>query len=93
MAGPYELDQLLHLKATFTTGGTVEDPTTVTMTLKKANQASATYVYGSSDVERVSKGVFRLAVTTDVPGRWKHRWVGTGLVQTSDKDEFTVNQS
>jgi hypothetical protein len=93
MPGPYELDQLVHLTATFTTEGTVEDPTTVEMALKKANQPSATYVYGASAVERVSKGVYRLSVTTDVPGRWKHRWIGTGLVQTSAKAEFTVNKS
>jgi hypothetical protein len=93
MPGPYELGQLVSLSATFRTGGTVEDPTTVTMTLKKANQPLQTFVFGASNIERLSKGVYRLAVTSDVPGVWKYRWIGTGLVETSAKNQFIVNRT
>lgn len=93
MSGPYELGQELYLTATFTTGGTVEDPTEVTLALKKPAMPSVEYTYGGLDVTRVSKGVYRVTLQTDVAGRWKYRWTATGLVKTSGQAEFTVNKA
>lgn len=89
----YNKDQLVRFSAVFTTGGTVEDPTTVELRVKEPSRATTIYYYPSpADLTRDSKGTFHIDILLDEAGVYKYRWVATGLVQTSGQDQVIVEK-
>jgi hypothetical protein len=75
-------------------GDVVTDPTTVTLTIKRADGTSLIYGYPTPGVDgsltRESTGRFYRDVTCDVPGVWRIKMDGAGSVVASEQTTFTV---
>jgi hypothetical protein len=68
------------------------DPTGVSLTYVPGNgQAPVTWTYPSGNIVRVTTGVYIAELdTTDLPGRWQVKWVGTGACAAVWTAGFTV---
>ena len=86
-------------RAAFTTvAGTVTDPTTVSLTIKKADGSDLTYNYpdqgaGDGVLTREEAGRFYVDLALDAAGLWHWSLSGTGTVATSESGAFYVRQS
>jgi len=76
----YDLGQQPRITETFTSisTGLPVDPTDITATVKKPDGTVTTYDYNPGAIIRDSLGVYHLDLTTDQPGTWAARIVGTG---------------
>ncbi len=90
MANIYDVGDLARVSATFKRGAAFDDPTTVTLKIRKGDGASATYTYALGQVTRDSLGIFHADISLDVPGTWVYRWEGTGPTQAAGQDTFVV---
>lgn len=70
------------------------DPTTVTLTIKRADGTTLVYGYPTpaddGSLTREGTGRFYRDVTCDVPGVWRIKLDGTGAVVASEQTTFTV---
>ena len=67
------------------------DPTVTSVKVRKGNGITTTYTYpADAALVRVSAGVFRLALTVDVPGTWTYKGIGTGAVEQTGERQFRV---
>lgn len=70
------------------------DPSVVAFKVKNPNGTQATYTYGtSSEVARLSLGVFRLEIDITMAGVWKWRSYSTGNYQGAAQGSFEVEAS
>jgi len=70
------------------------DPTTAVFQLRNPNNGITTFTYPTdSEVVRLSLGKFKVEQVVNIPGKWTHRWRGTGAVATAGEQEFTVSKS
>lgn len=88
----YDIHDRVRLDATFTTGGSLVDPTTVTFDVKKPNNSIVTYLYPTT-VSRVSLGLYRVEVSIDRSGTWHWDAYGTGVCETGGAADFGVRAS
>lgn len=78
---------------------TPTDPTTVVFTARQRNaagvwQAATPYTFGSSsEVTKVSTGVFELSLTSPAVGRWAVHAQGTGAAHGSGRATFEIDES
>ena len=66
------------------------DPTTVAITVIDPVGASTTYTYAAAQITRVSTGVYQKTVACPIPGRWKAKIVGTGVVSKTETVTWDV---
>lgn len=90
MANIYDVGDLVRVSATFKRGAALDDPTTVTLKIRKGDGTSATYTYALGQVIRDSLGIFHADISLDVPGTWAYRWEGTGPTQAAGQNTFVV---
>lgn len=82
----YDIGDLVTLTATLTnTAGTLSDPTSVTLTVRKPDGSSSTV-----SNTRSSTGVYTADVTIDQAGEWNYRWEGTGALVVAEEGQFYV---
>ena len=87
----YTRGNVVRMTGTFTSGGTLTNPTTVTLVLEdpEGDEESLT-------PSNVSTGVYRYDYTIGETaalaprGWWKYRWRGTGAVIAADDNKFFV---
>lgn len=75
--------------------GLVGDPDLLHFELRKPDGVEVDYDYpGDPAIVRDSEGVYHVNITdTLMPGGYKWRWAGVGLVQGADEGGFTVRRS
>lgn len=78
-------NQLAQLTSSFTSTGTLADPTTITCVVTDPSGTVTTYVVTAGQITRTSMGVYTLAVpcspaVAGVDGLWSYVWIGAGAV-------------
>lgn len=86
----YQINDQAKLTVTFTVGGVVTDPTTVTATVRKSDGTVTNYTVTAGQIVKDSTGVYHLYVTVDVAGRWAYKFAGTGTVVDVEQGVFYV---
>lgn len=90
MSREYDLNDTGSPTVTFTVDGTLTDPTTVTLTVRKPSGTTTSYTYAAAAVSRISLGVYRKNLTLDERGVWLFTFTGTGDCQASAEGTVTV---
>ncbi len=98
----YDVGDAVRLVGTFTnTGGTLTDPTGVTLVLRPPVQPGAlvpgtlAYTYASGSVAKQATGSYTFDLSplpVGTWGRWQYTWVGTGAVVAAAAGQFNVRQ-
>jgi len=87
----YELGSLVRTTAKFTKfDGSVQDPTTVSLTVTTPNGTETTYVYGTDNILKASTGIYYYLIDANAVGLWKRRWFSTGVGQAASSGKFEV---
>jgi hypothetical protein len=92
----YYSGTLVQTTATFNNAdGVPTDPSTITLKYQIQGTAAVTLVYGSSEIERVSAGIYYYQFNTTGwagPGNQLYtlEWIGTGTVQAPGVDSFEI---
>lgn len=82
----YEVGDRPSISSTFTSGGTLTDPTTLTFTYRTPAGVETTWVYGTNpEIVRSSLGVYTLELPLTEAGRWDYKWTATGTVAAVDR--------
>jgi hypothetical protein len=82
--------------ATFTwvVDGVLTDPTTVVVLVRTPAGVETTYTYGSStELTKVSAGVYKLTLTLNQPETWWFRAKGTGAAEANTEISQYVSPS
>ena len=81
------------VKATFLEIDTNDpiDPSTVKVIVMQPDGTETTYIYGTdSEVEKISTGVYAIALLLDSSGHWKFLWKGLGTLSGAAKAVVAV---
>lgn len=80
------------IRAKFYRNGTLTDPGTITLYIKKPGDSSYTaHAYGTDpDVVKESVGVYSYLVVCDTSGNWLAYWEGTAPVPDIGRCDFPV---
>ena len=90
----YDIGDKVRIKASFKNlAKELDDPTTVTIKIKKPDGTEIPYVYDVDAVYRTETGKYYYDLTFDASGRWYWRWVGTGDVHTADEGSIVVRET
>lgn len=74
------------------TSDALQDPTTVSVTIRTPGDVNTTYVYGTDgEVVKSATGMYYIDVDANAHGRWYYRWFSTGTGQAAKEKEFTVS--
>lgn len=94
MATVYDVGDAPYIVGTFTnSGGTLIDPSTVTLYLKQPSGSVGTYTYGAGgSVTRIGTGTYSYTGTATEAGYWNIRWVGAGTALAALQDRYFVRQ-
>ncbi len=90
MASTYDIGDYVRISSTFTQGGTVLDPTTVTLVLRAPDATSTTYTYAGATIIRESQGVYHVDVSVTAAGTYRYRWTTTGTGASSEEGWYQV---
>jgi hypothetical protein len=82
--------ELATLTNTFTVGGTLTDPTTITLVITDPQGALTTYTFALAEITKVSVGLYRKDITCSLAGEWQYEWVGTGAAVDTEVGTWTV---
>lgn len=88
-AGSWPIQTTLLLQGSFfiTATGQLADPTAVTLFLTAPNQPQQIH---TSDLVRVSVGIYSFALTPTESGLWLGTWQGTGAVTATRDFSFNI---
>ena len=79
MAEPYDIGDKPHIEETFTDlTGVVTDPAAVSFDVINPDGTTATYMYPSAELTKVSTGVYAIDVPLTQYGQFGWKWNGTG---------------
>lgn len=94
MPNEYHVGDLVHCKGVFTNAiGSLVDPSTVTVKIRKPDDTTVSYVYGASAVVHESQGVYTLDVAVSLAGMWYYEFSATGVGQCAGDNRFFVKDS
>jgi len=87
----YDVGDLVRVDGEFRISGTLTDPSTLTVWLKRPNGTVITYVYGT-DVQliRDSQGKFHFDESVTLSGKYTYKWKSTGTAQAAEEGIFYV---
>lgn len=86
----YNIGDLIRVQATFKDiGGTVVDPTNITLKVKVPAGTVSTFYYPGT-VTRVSTGVYYYDFPITASGTHYYNWAGTGAYTVADESSFEV---
>jgi hypothetical protein len=88
MANVYDVGDKIRLSATFTSGGTPTDPTTIAVKVKEPDGVITTGVGVKDDT-----GDYHYDWTIDQAGRHWYRFEGTGTVVAAAENDFWARDS
>lgn len=80
-------DQVTISVSVYNAAGTLADPTTVTLTVRKPDGTLTTPL-----VTKNSTGVYHADVFPDINGTWYYRWVGGGSMVVAEEGLFAVRE-
>jgi hypothetical protein len=89
----YDIGDRIRLGATFQDlNGTLADPTTVSLMVKKPNMPAVTYNYALSPaiVTKDSVGRYHVDLDLHLSGTWKYKWIGTGTIIAAEEGRIFV---
>jgi len=89
MASTYDIGDVTHIFATFTTTVDV-DPGTVALVLELPDRTVTTYTYAGGTVTKDSVGHYSKDVALTVAGTHQYRWTSTGTGAGSAEGWFQV---
>lgn len=92
----YDKGDVLGITATYkNAAGTLIDPTTPKFSfIDPVTNAVTTYTYPTdSQLQRLSQGVYYVALRLTAPGIWRVRHWSTGTGEASEEGEYLVKQS
>ena len=91
MAKRYVEGSQVTITGTYSIGGTVTDPTTVTV--KYRNPSGATTEVGgtAASVTNPSTGVYKYDIAANIPGAWTYQFKGEGTVVALSENFFIVD--
>jgi len=78
------------LSATFTVGGILTDPTTVTCKVKDPTGNITTY---TNQISHPSTGTYSINIFLNISGTWYYRWEGTGAATVAAENQLRVKTS
>lgn len=79
---------------TFTLGGVLTDPTTVTFRTRNPNKVVRSYIYQTdAELVRISAGTYRIDLQLDLPGEHFYRFEGVGIAPGASEDRVRINRS
>jgi hypothetical protein len=84
----------------FTAEGSVTDPTSVLLTVRRPNRVTRVYAWPTPDVgqfplekDEAEDGRFYVDEEVDQVGRWMWRLIGSGACEAVDEGTFYVSRS
>lgn len=87
----YDIGDQVRLTSNLTNlSGTLTDPTTVTLRVRKPDGVATDYTYAGGAVTKSSTGVYYRDVDIDQAGEWNYRWSGTGTLVVAEEGQFYV---
>ena len=87
----YQVGDRVRVTGTFTNSASaLADPTTVAISVKRRDGATATYTYAGGSVVRLSLGVFYCDHDVTLQGAYDYRIVATGAIVTASEGSFSV---
>ncbi|HUY68594.1 MAG TPA: hypothetical protein VMV79_04770 [Alphaproteobacteria bacterium] len=93
MTNFYDCGDVVRLSADFSDiGGTLADPSAITLRVKQPDATVAVYTY-PSDVMRDGAGAYHYDLSISEPGDWYYRFEGSGAVQAASESLFHVYKS
>ena len=93
MTSSYYNGQGIRLSGTFTVGGSLTDPTTVSLILRDPSGNEGTYTAAGGQVSSDATGIHYMDHTVDEAGIWMYKWIGTGAVIAVKESFFAVVDS
>jgi hypothetical protein len=91
MASRYVEGALVTVQGTYSIGGTVTDPTTVTIKYRNPSGVTTTVGGTAASVTNPSTGVYKLDVPANIPGTWTYQFKGEGTVIALAEEFFIVD--
>ena len=90
----YHVGDLVHCKAVFTNlSGALIDPSTVILKVRKPDDTTASYIYGSSAMVHESQGIYSMDLAANLAGTWYYEFSATGVGQCAGDNRFFVKDS
>lgn len=89
----YDVGDSIRLIVTFTnTGGTLTDPTAITLIIAPGTAGTITYTYADGSITRAAAGSYYrdLLPIPGTAGFWTYRWEATGDVIAAVETQFFV---
>lgn len=74
------------MRATFKVGGTLTNPTTVTLYTEDSTGVKTPFTGGR--LTNPSTGVWEKALSLTGPGDWRFKWTGVGAVEAASEDHI-----
>ena len=95
MSAAYDLGQDVEVVGDFRNNGTLYDPTTVKVSVRRPGGKIKTYVYGTdAEVVKDSTGLYYMVITGSLVGVWFYRWfTDTAGQKSADEQRFTILES
>ena len=94
MAFSCDIGDVPYIVCTFTNaGGTLIDPTTITLYLQQPSGSVGTYTYASGSVIRAAAGSYTFNGTATEAGYWDVRWVGAGAAVAAQQGRYFVRST
>ena len=92
MANTYDVGDLPHVSAVFTTpAGVATDPTAVLLEYKTPSGVTTTLTYGvGTTIVKDSVGHYHADLSATEAGTWRYRWYSTGTGQAAEPSWFVV---
>lgn len=83
------------ISVTFSVGGVLTDPTTVTLKVKSPAGVTTTYTYAMGEITRTGAGAYKktLLASALAEGRTVYRFLGTGTAEGSVEGSITISPS
>jgi hypothetical protein len=76
--------ELATISNTFQVGGTVTDPSTVSLTITTPSQVATVYTFAAGQITKTSTGVYTKDIACSEDGDWHALWEGTGTASDAD---------
>lgn len=82
----------VQISGTFAVGGTVTDPTTITLQVKDPSGTTTAYTYAAAQVTRAGTGIYNYVLSVGtLSGNYTYKYAGTGACVASSEGAFFVD--
>ncbi len=89
----YDIGDTRNLSVTFSVGGSLTDPTTVTFKMKEPDGTETTYVFGTDpELTNPSTGVYTVSWPITQSGIHRYKFVATGTVEQAEQLTFLARE-